>query len=281
MFTTNHFIWLAICACFIGALMTISLVFKFSTKTSIYVMLGISIISEVVKTFIHMIDSNGGMVLDPKSLPLHLCSLLVFVIFYLAFSKNEERKQKVLNFYVPISLLAGFIALMMATSGVDFTKVISYQSFLYHAGLVWFGLWGLVTKKVNMGWKSYVRNIITLGVLVFSMLWVNSALKNYDTNFFFIVKPPLENLPILNLNHGWGVYFVIVIAIGFIAVTALHLPYMIIEAVRKHKEDKVDSQPQKEIEPILKAKKSPEKDVEEKPAKKVSKTNSKNKIEKE
>lgn len=281
MFTTNHFIWLAICACFIGALMTISLVFKFSTKTSIYVMLGISIISEVVKTFIHMIDSNGGMVLDPKSLPLHLCSLLVFVIFYLAFSKNEERKQKVLNFYVPISLLAGFIALMMATSGVDFTKVISYQSFLYHAGLVWFGLWGLVTKKVNMGWKSYVRNIITLGVLVFSMLWVNSALKNYDTNFFFIVKPPLENLPILNLNHGWGVYFIIVIAIGFIAVTALHLPYMIIETVRKHKEDKVDSQPQKEIEPILKAKKSPEKDVEEKPSKKVSKTNSKNKIEKE
>ena len=244
MFTTNHFIWLAICIAFIGILLFVSLKFKFSMKTSIYIMAGISLASEIVKTFIHFTwlndgDHSLGMVLKPTSLPFHLCSLLIFAMFYLALSKNEERKRKVINFYVPAALLGGIIALAMATCGVEFTAVQPYQSFLYHAGLIWFALYALITKQVDMGWKNYLKTCAILLCLVFSMIWVNSALKQYETNFFFIVYPPAPNLPLLNLNHGWFAYFASLLFVGGLCVTLLYLPYMIIEAVKKNKEKKL------------------------------------------
>lgn len=244
MFTTNHFIWLAICAVFIGVLLFCSVKFKFKMKTSIYIMAGISLASELVKTFAHFIwldpgDHSMGMVLKAKSLPFHLCSLLIFLMFYLALTKNKERSQKVINFYVPAALLGGVIALIMATSGVSFTAPQPYQSFLYHAGLVWFALYALITKQVDMGWKNYVTTVVVLLCLAFSMIWVNSALQQYETNFFFIVKPPADNLPLLNLNHGWYAYFFSLLFVSGLCVTLLYLPYMIIEAVKKDKAKKL------------------------------------------
>lgn len=244
MFTTNHFIWLGICAAFIVCLLFVSLKFKFSMKTSIYVMGAISLASEIVKTFIHFIwlkdgDQSMGMVLKPTSLPFHLCSLLIFVMFYLVFSKNEKRNQKLIDFYVPAALLGGIIALLMATCGVEFTEVQPYQSFLYHAGLIWFALYALITKQVNMGWKNYLKTCAILLCLVFSMIWVNSALSQYETNFFFIVYPPAPNLPLLNMNHGWFAYFLSLLLVSGVCVTLLYAPYMIIEAVKKGKEKKL------------------------------------------
>ena len=73
--------------------------------------------------------------------------------------------------------------------------------------------------------------------LVFVMLWVNSALQNYDTNFFFLVRPPMENLPILNLNNGWLVYFLTLLLVALTLFTLLHVLFIISEQ-RKAKENK-------------------------------------------
>lgn len=227
MFTTNHFIWMGICAVFIGVLLFLSLKFKFSYKTAARIMAVISVASELCKIFTHIEEpADGGGVLDPGSLPLHLCSILIFLIFYCALSQNAEGIKRVTAFCTPVAIWGGLLAILMATSGVNFAKPYAYQCFLYHAGLLWWALYLLCTKQVDLGWKAYARNLAVLGSMLFIMIWVNSALSVYDTNFWYVVRPPADNLPLLNLDNGWLCYFLTLVAIGLFVLTVTHLPAM-------------------------------------------------------
>lgn len=236
MFSPNHFIWIAICIVFIGVLLFVSLKWKLPFKVCSYIMLGICLASELSKIFTHIeTTSDGGGVLGAPYLPLHLCSILIFVVIYFAFSKNEKMLEKLKTFFVPIAIIGGLLAILMATSGVDFAKPFAYQCFIYHAGLMWFAIYLMATKQVKMGLKEWGCNLLILISLVFIMLWVNSALQVYDVNFFYLVKPPVKGLPLLNLNHGWYAYFAVIICSGFVLVSLVHLPYIIIETIKKKK----------------------------------------------
>lgn len=232
MFSSEHFIWIAICVIFISLLSFFSIRFKFSLKTASIIMAIIALCSELFKMFTHMkyvngVDISEGMVLLPKSLPFHLCSILIFAYFYLPIAKDSKFKDFILSFVVPIGLVGATLAILMATSGTSFNKPQPYQCFIYHSAMAWFAIYLISTKQAKLGLIQWKNNCITLLALTISMVWVNSALRQYDTNFFFVVRPPVEGLPILNLNHGWHVYFLTLLILGFIGVSLVHLPFMI------------------------------------------------------
>lgn len=233
MFSAEHFIWIALCAVMIALLLFFSLKYKWSFKTANLIMCGISIASELCKIFTHIKFVNGedwsdGGYLRAVCLPFHLCSILIFIFFYLALSNNEKRKEQLVNFFVPIGLFGGLLAILMATSGVDFKEPYAYQCFVYHAGILWFALYIIATKKFTITYKGYVQNLVMLFSLTIIMLWVNGALIScgVDTvNFCFVVRPPADGLPILNLNHGWFVYYISLLATGIILLSAICLPF--------------------------------------------------------
>ncbi len=238
MFTTEHFIWIGICVIFISVLSYFSLRFKFSFRTSALIMAGISLASEVCKILTHMEFVNGedateGMVLEAGALPFHLCSLLIFAFFYLPFAKNERLKNYIVSLMVPVGIIGSLLAILMATSGTAFDEPYAYQCFIYHAGMTWFAIYLIATKQVNLGKKAWLVNLASLFSLAVGMIWLNSILQTYDTNFWYVVRPPVENLPVLNLNHGWYAYFGTLILLGFVGVTAVHLPFMIRERKKK------------------------------------------------
>ena len=238
MFTTNHFIWLGFCAVFIGALTFVSLKFKFSFKTSAFIMAAITVISEISKIissmeYVNGVDVADGMVIDPGALPFHLCSLLIFAFVYLPFCKNEGAKRYLTSLIVPVGLIGALLAIIMATSGTDFTKPEPYQCFVYHAAMIWFAIYLVATKQADLGFRAWIKNLVTLFCLAIIMIWVNGALRAYDTNFLFVVRPPVDGLPILTLDNGWFAYFATVILCGFIGVTAVHLPALINEIRKK------------------------------------------------
>ena len=252
MFTANHFIWLAICAAIIGILLFISLKWKLKKRTAILIMCGFSIVSELLKMFmrIHPVyDEAGevvGGVLSPSALPLHLCSIFIFIFFYLALQKNEEREKKIISFFVPIGLIGALCAILLATSGVSFTKTDTYQSFFYHSAMIYLALYFIITKQVDLGLRAYIRNLVVFTCLVLCMIWVNSALKVYETNFFFVVKPPAKNLPFLNMKKGWYVYFLRLVLCGFIGETLVSLPYIIKELRQKKAAKQAETLPANE-----------------------------------
>ncbi len=238
MFTKQHFIWIGICTVFITLLSVLSIKKKFSFKTSAVIMAIISLLSETAKLFTHMepLDNNDpsmGMTVDPQSLPLHLCSLFIFAFFYLPFAKNEKVKSFITSLTVPVSIIGGGLAILMATSGTDFLKPYAYQCFLYHSGMIWFSVYLIATKQADLGMRAWLRNMAVLLCMSIAMIWVNGALKQYETNFFYVVRPPVDGLPILNLDNGWYAYFVTILLLGIIGISAVHLPSVIKDIIRK------------------------------------------------
>ena len=235
MLTTNHFIWMGICAAIIGLLLFLSLKFKFNKRTALLIMVGFAIASELLKMFTRIhdrVDETGEVIggfLSPSALPLHLCSIFVLVFIYMAVQKDEEREKKLISFFVPIGLVGAFSAILVATSGVSFRETGAYQCFIYHSAMMYLALYYIITKQVDLGWKAYVRNLAVFFCLIMVMIWVNSALSVYETNFFFVVEPPAKNLPFLNMNKGWYVYFLRLLLCGFIGETLVCLPYMLRE----------------------------------------------------
>lgn len=239
MFTLEHFIWLGLCAAFVAGLCFLSVKKKFSLKTAGLIMVAICLFSEISKIMSDMIESpKGGMHLDPLSLPFHLCSLMLFGVFFVTFGKDGKARQTVINFLAVMGTLGSFAALMIPTNGVDFGKIFAYQCFVYHAGLLWFGLYLILSGNAKLGGKTLLHNLVFLTVLAFGVIYVNSALSAYDTNFFYLTRPPMENLPYLNLDHGWYVYFLHLLCAGVGLISAFHLPFILAERKKAQNNEK-------------------------------------------
>ncbi len=236
----NYLIWMIICFGLIGTLLFFSLKFKWKRNVAINVMAGIAFLSEAVKLLnrIREITNDSGRIIggyiDAKALPLHLCSILIFIFFYLAINPKKEGKRLV-SFAVAVSLIGGLLGVLVATSGTSFTDISTYQSMLYHASIVWFALYFIITKQVDLGLKAFITNCLVLFSLLVVMVWINGALHEYNTNFFFTVYPPVDNIPFLTTKYGWYVYFVHLIFTGLFCLGLLSLPYIIIEIKNKKK----------------------------------------------
>lgn len=229
MFTPEHFIWIGLCAAFIAVMTVISVKKKFSLKAAGYIMTAICAVSEISKIMSDMESSSGGgMHLDPKSLPFHLCSLMIFAVLYITFGNNGRVKSVIINFLAVMGSLGSFFAILIPTNGTDFSTLPAYQCFVYHAGLLWFALYLIFSGRAKLGTaKSLSLNIGLLLICTIAMLYINGMLSVYDTNFFYLTRPPMENLPYLNLSHGWYAYFLRLAALGAVLIALFHLPFII------------------------------------------------------
>lgn len=246
MFSGLHFIWLAICAAIIGVLLIMSLIMKWKYKTAAYTATALASASELVKVFTRIREATvkgGGMggFIQVSALPLHLCSMLIFVVFAMTFSKKETTVESLKSFFVPVALLGGVCSILIPIDGVSFSNVKVWQGFVYHSGIIWFSLYLIITKQVDLKLKAYLRNLLILASLVVLMIWLNGALQIYstqgifDVNFFFLVHPPLENLPILNMNNGYFAYLFTVIGCGWLLITCVHIGPIIKQIIQIRK----------------------------------------------
>jgi uncharacterized membrane protein YwaF len=103
---------------------------------------------------------------------------------------------------------------------------------LIHGVLVFYGIYLACVEKVDLSLKAYFNNLkLLVGVTLIAFL-MNSVLEEYETNFLFLREPPMDNLPLLNLDNGWYVYFLTLAAVACILVLLVQLPFMIIGAKR-------------------------------------------------
>jgi uncharacterized membrane protein YwaF len=235
MFSTTHFIWLAISVVLITSLVFLQHKFKLSFNFVINTMLIISVLSEVIKISCNMIPSphtEGGKYLDPGDLPFHLCSIQIFLLFGLKFFvKTEKTRQLLLGFMAPTMLLGAIIALFVPTVGAGFNKLQVYQYFIFHCFLIFFSIYIIKEKLVDWKLKTYFYNLALLGCITLIALWLNSFLSVAAevpgafrrANFMYLTFPPMEGLPLLNLNNGWYVYFLTLIILVIVLVGIFHL----------------------------------------------------------
>lgn len=182
---------------------------------------------------LYSIHSNYESLCEKRRFHATKCLLLLYVYMFIAayitFGKDGPLKQKMINFFAVVGTCGGIAAILIPTYGVEFNVANVYQCFMYHATLTWFSLYLIRFKHANLGMQAFKDNLVVLFALLIFNLYMNSILSVYDTNFMFIVRPPLEGLPFLNLNHGYYIYLFRVIMLGVIGLSLFHLPFIVKE----------------------------------------------------
>ena len=126
MFTTDHYIWIAISTVFVAFMLVFSTKKKLSLKTAGYIMSAICFLSESSKIMSEMLESPaGGRFLDPRSLPFHLCSMMLFGVIFITFGKDGRAKQTVIDFIAVAGILGSLCAIFVPTNGTAFSSIFS------------------------------------------------------------------------------------------------------------------------------------------------------------
>ena len=247
MFTINHFILLVISVAIIISYVLLNKYKKISLEKNLTFMFIICILSEVTKILVNMeslqtidpitqevVFEQSGTYLSPTSLPFHLCSIQIFFIIALKFFvKKESTKSIILGFMFPSAVIGATCSLLIPTEGVLFTNPQVYEYFIYHACLIGFGISIIVNKWTIIDFKTIGRNFVIIWIITLFNLWMNSVLSFAHTNFLFLARPPMENLPYLNDDKGWIVYFVRLILLATVLLLFFQLPFAIINHKNK------------------------------------------------
>lgn len=228
MFTLEHFIWLGVIA--IIDILALLLLKKYNVSHQLVgkVAMVIAIFGKLLHLFLSMKStSDGGMVIDQTQLDFHLCSIQVYLLIACHLIKNNDKINALKSFMAPTMGIGALLALLIPTEGVDFTTPRVWQYMIVHGNLMFYGLYLMLVEKVDLSKKAYVKNLISLSGLAMLALMMNSILEAYGTNFLFLRNPPMENLPILNLNNGYIVYLLTLAFVAVLIVTLVHLPFML------------------------------------------------------
>ena len=237
MFTTNHFIWLGA----IGVLIALTLIavkkLKISNSAVGKAVMIALIILKVFHVSLSMKASEfGGYVLNQTQLSFHLCSIMIYTVIFTNMIKNKRLVDMLKSFMVPCLFIGAAMALLIPTEGTDPTVARVWQYMLIHGVLVFYGIYLAAIEKVDLSFKAYFNNLkLLLGVTLLAFL-MNSVLEQYETNFLFLRVPPMENLPLLNLNNGWYVYFLTLAVIACTLMLLVQLPFIVLSARKKKRE---------------------------------------------
>ena len=129
---------------------------------------------------------------------------------------------------VPCLFIGAMMALLIPTEGADFAVPRVWQYMLIHGVLVFYGIYLAAVEKVDLSFKAYFNNLKLLVCVTAVAFLMNSVLEQYKTNFLFLRVPPMDNLPLLNLNNGWYVYFITLAIIACVLMLLVQLPFMLL-----------------------------------------------------
>lgn len=236
MFSTAHIIYLVLT---IGIAVIAAIILSKKIGWSRRVLLVcclICILSEVTRTirFIHVNLDNNMYYLYANTIPLQLCSIQIISIFLITFSKNVKLVKNVKSFIIPTGIGGAFFALLIPVNLMTFGPwdLLTFQYMIYHSMLLGLSLYIYLTHYKELNIKSYIIANSIMLLLMYLSIFVNSALQNHGTNFFYTAGPPAENLPLLNMANGWLPYILNLIWIGLLMITLIYLPVIISDIKR-------------------------------------------------
>ncbi len=241
MFSTMHLLILVFCVILIATITVYAVKKRVPLKSMLSFMVGVTIYGELIKVFSRIVVADGAALLPVEFLPLHLCSIQIFVLWFLRFfNKSASTEKAILAFMYPTMLVGGAAALLIATvTPISLSNPEIYEYFVYHAAVVAFGLYIPLTKQVDFTWKRLGLTMAILSILFFFSIYFNAMFSQgaFRANFFYSSFPPMPGLPYLNFTFfgqtlaveklGWMWYLAKLVFLGFVVVMACYAPFLI------------------------------------------------------
>ena len=153
-------------------------------------------------------------------LPLHLCSVLVWLGAWMLMTKSY----RIYEFMYLVGIAGAIQVLITPDLGIyGFPHFRFFQTFLSHGLIVTAALYMTVVERFRPTWKSLVRVFLWTNVYALIIFFVNSYI---GSNYLMINHKP--DLPsILDLLPPWPIYIAYMEAIGIISMLLLYLPFVI------------------------------------------------------
>ena len=202
------------------------------SKKLIWICAILGLLCEFEKIVFFMQETPGGYRLPAEHIPINMCPLQVFFLFMLALAESPKKYSALISYMYPSMVGGGFIGMLIPSVIVlgyhGLLDLATYRYFFFHGMLIFLGLYLYRSRPIEYSIKNYVTSLAFVGMLVMLAIWIN-AFFGWDptVNFWFIVRPPAENLPILNQNHGWVIYVIQLVWICLLLFTLCYLPVII------------------------------------------------------
>ena len=191
----------------------------------------IAMLCEIQRLIFFIKDTGNGFRLAASHIPLNHCPFMVILIFFLALSDAPQKFRKLLVFMYPMMTGGGFIGMLLPSAAINYhglSDFATYRYFFYHAMVISMGLYLFLSKPFEYKLKDYFMGLLLCFSSLFIGVWINGFFGwDPEVNFMFVVRPPVEGLPILNFRHGWPGYMLDMIMIGAILCTLCYLPVII------------------------------------------------------
>lgn len=237
MFTVEHLIWLGAVAALIAVALVIVRHFNISDRVVGKAVMIALIVLKLFHIALSMEPSeHGGYILVQTQLSFHLCSIMIYVTVLVNMISNKKVIDTLKSFMVPALFIGALMALLVPTEGTDPAVARVWQYMIIHGVLVFYGIYLAVFERVDLSFRAYLNNLKLLCGVTLLGFFANSVLEAYGTNFLFLRLPPMENLPLLNLDNGWYVYFLTLAAVACILMLLVHLPFIALSARRAKRE---------------------------------------------
>jgi hypothetical integral membrane protein (TIGR02206 family) len=151
-------------------------------------------------------------------LPLHLCSVLVWVGALMLVTKSY----RIYEFMYFMGIAGAIQALVTPDLGIyGFPHFRFFQTFISHGLIVTSAIYMTVVEGFRPTWRSMVRVFVWMNVYALIVFFINSAI---GSNYLMINHKP-ELPSILDLLPPWPVYILYMELIGVISMLLLYLPF--------------------------------------------------------
>jgi len=232
LFSVPHMVFLAVLWP-AGAVLAFFFSKKFGySKKLIWICAFLALFCEIEKILFFMVETEGGFRLPAEHIPINMCPFQIFFLFALALSESPKKCKTIICYMYPSMVGGGFIGMLIPSVIVlgyhGLTELSTYRYFFFHGMLMFLGFYLFLSKPIQYSIKSFGTAVAFVAMIMLFAIWIN-AFFGWDptVNFWFIVRPPAEGLPILNLNHGWAVYALQLAWICMLLFTLCYLPVII------------------------------------------------------
>ncbi len=155
-----------------------------------------------------------------EHLPLHACSILIWLSGFMLIKKNRY----IYEFAYFMGIGGALQALFTLDIGIyGFPHFRFFQTFISHGLLVTGAVYMTAVEGFRPNWKSLLRVMVVMNIYMLIVLGINSLI---GSNYLFVSrKPPGPTL--LDALPEWPVYLLYIEGIGLFLFLLLYLPFLI------------------------------------------------------
>lgn len=168
----------------------------------------------------HVWNAATGQWSIQTMLPLHLCSVLVWVGALALVTKNYQ----VYEFMYFMGIAGAIQALLTPDIGIyGFPHYRFFQTYISHGLIVTAAIYMTIVEGFRPTWKSLGRVFIWMNVYMVIVFVVNMLI---GSNYLFIARKP-ETASLLDLLPPWPYYIAYIEVIGLVMCLILYIPFII------------------------------------------------------